>query len=177
MFQVGDAVGGWWAGRKDGDTVVAFPDGFLWGVATSAYQIEGAVGEDGRGPSTWDTFCAEPGRVLNGDTGAVAVDHYHRYRQDVALMRELGVGAYRFSLAWPRIVPTGSGKVNPAGLDFYDRLVDELCAAGIARRPRCTTGTPRSHSRTPAAGSTATRRTGSPSTPPRPASGWPTGCG
>jgi beta-glucosidase len=109
-----------------------FPAGFLWGVATSAYQIEGAVDEDGRGPSTWDTFCAEPGRVYTGETGAVAADHYHRYPEDVALMRDLGIGAYRFSLAWPRIVPTGSGAVNPAGLDFYDRLVDELCAAGIA---------------------------------------------
>jgi beta-glucosidase len=112
--------------------VIAFPPGFLWGVAAAAYQIEGAVDEDGRGPSTWDTFCAEPGRVMNGDSGAVATDHYHRYPEDVALMRDLGVGAYRFSIAWPRIVPTGSGPVNPAGLDFYDRLVDELCAAGIA---------------------------------------------
>jgi beta-glucosidase len=112
--------------------VTTFPDDFLWGVATSAYQIEGAVDEDGRGPSTWDTFCARPGKVLNGDTGAVAVDHYHRYPEDVALMRDLGLGSYRFSIAWPRIVPTGSGPVNAAGLDFYDRLVDELCAAGIA---------------------------------------------
>jgi beta-glucosidase len=112
--------------------VIAFPPGFLWGVAAAAYQIEGAVDEDGRGPSTWDTFCAEPGRVMNGDSGAVATDHYHRYPQDVALMRDLGVGAYRFSIAWPRVFPTGSGPVNPAGLDFYDRLVDELCAAGIA---------------------------------------------
>jgi len=112
--------------------VTTFPDDFLWGVATSAYQIEGAVDEDGRGPSTWDTFCARPGKVLNGDTGAVAVDHYHRYPEDVALMRDLGLGSYRFSIAWPRIVPTGSGLVNAAGLDFYDRLVDELCAAGIA---------------------------------------------
>ena len=110
----------------------SFPASFLWGVATAAYQIEGAVEEDGRGPSTWDTFCATPGKVLGGDTGAVADDHYHRYPEDVALMRELGIGAYRFSIAWPRIVPTGSGPVNPAGLDFYDRLVDELCAAGIA---------------------------------------------
>jgi beta-glucosidase len=109
-----------------------FPAGFLWGVATSSYQIEGAVDEDGRGPSTWDTFCATPGNVLNGDTGTVAADHYHRYPEDVALMRELGLGAYRFSIAWPRIVPAGSGAVNQAGLDFYDRLVDELCAAGIA---------------------------------------------
>ncbi|HET9139628.1 GH1 family beta-glucosidase, partial [Actinophytocola sp.] len=112
--------------------VTTFPDGFLWGVATSAYQIEGATEEDGRGPSTWDTFCATPGKVMNGDTGAVAVDHYHRYREDVALMRELELGAYRFSIAWPRVQPTGSGPANPAGLDFYDRLVDELLAAGIA---------------------------------------------
>ena len=109
-----------------------FPADFLWGVATAAYQIEGAVDEDGRGPSTWDTFCATPGKVLNGDSGAVATDHYHRYPEDVALMRELDIGAYRFSVAWPRVVPAGSGAVNPAGLDFYDRLVDELCAAGIA---------------------------------------------
>src|SRR5689334_22003866 len=101
-----------------------FPADFLWGVATSAYQIEGAVTEGGRGPSTWDTFCAEPGRIFNGDTGEVAANHYHRYPEDIGLMRELGVGAYRFSIAWPRIVPTGSGAVNPAGLDFYDRLVD-----------------------------------------------------
>jgi beta-glucosidase len=112
--------------------VTTFPGNFLWGVAAASYQIEGAVDEDGRGPSTWDTFCATPGKVLNGDTGSVATDHYHRYREDVALMKDLGVGAYRFSIAWPRIVPTGSGPANPAGLDFYDRLVDELLAAGIA---------------------------------------------
>ncbi|MGH3737578.1 MAG: GH1 family beta-glucosidase [Micromonosporaceae bacterium] len=110
----------------------AFPADFVWGVSAAAYQIEGAVGEDGRGPSVWDTFCAQPGRIRNGESGAVATDHYHRYREDVALMRELGVGSYRFSIAWPRVVPTGSGAVNPKGLDFYDRLVDELCAAGIA---------------------------------------------
>ena len=109
-----------------------FPDGFLWGVSSSAYQIEGAVDEDGRGPSIWDGFTALPGTVLGGDTGRTATDHYHRYREDVALMRELGVGAYRFSVAWPRVLPDGAGAVNKAGLDFYDRLVDELCAAGIA---------------------------------------------
>ncbi|GAA4430933.1 GH1 family beta-glucosidase [Actinokineospora soli] len=107
-----------------------FPDGFLWGVASAAYQVEGAVTEDGRGPSVWDTFTARPGAVRGGDTGAVACDHYHRYREDVALLRDLGVGAYRFSVAWPRVVPRGV--VNPAGLDFYDRLVDELRTAGIA---------------------------------------------
>ncbi len=110
------------------------PD-FLWGVSTSAYQIEGAVTEDGRGPSTWDTFCAEPGRILNGDTGAVACDHYHRYAEDVALMRDLGVDVYRFSFSWPRIQPTGSGAANAAGLDFYDRLIDSLLAAGIKPAP------------------------------------------
>ena len=109
-----------------------FPDGFLWGVSSSAYQIEGAVDEGGRGPSTWDTFAAVPGRVLGGDTGRTATDHYHRYREDVGLMAELGVGAYRFSISWPRVFPTGKGEVNPEGMDFYDRLVDELCAKGIA---------------------------------------------
>ncbi|TCO54762.1 GH1 family beta-glucosidase [Actinocrispum wychmicini] len=106
------------------------PD-FVFGVATASYQIEGAVRADGRGPSIWDTFTAQPGKIKNGDTGDVACDHYHRYREDVALMAELGVDAYRFSIAWPRIQPTGSGPANPAGLDFYDRLVDELLGAGI----------------------------------------------
>ncbi len=112
--------------------VPAFPDGFLWGVSSSAYQIEGAVAEDGRGKSTWDIFSAEPGRIVGDQTAAVATDHYHRYREDVGLMDELGVDAYRFSIAWPRVLPDGSGHVNQAGLDFYDRLVDELCAKGIA---------------------------------------------
>ncbi|GLZ40236.1 GH1 family beta-glucosidase [Actinokineospora sp. NBRC 105648] len=107
-----------------------FPPDFRWGVASAAYQVEGAVAEDGRAPSVWDTFCAEPGRVRGGDTGAVATDHYHRYREDVGLLRDLGVGAYRFSISWPRVMP--DGVVNAKGLDFYDRLVDELCAAGIA---------------------------------------------
>ncbi|WP_424186071.1 GH1 family beta-glucosidase [Actinokineospora sp. G85] len=114
------------------DPFPTFPADFLWGVASASYQVEGAVDEDGRGRSVWDTFSAEPGRVVDGDTGAVAADHYHRYAEDVALLRDLGVGAYRFSIAWPRVQPDGSGPVNRAGLDFYDRLVDELCAAGIA---------------------------------------------
>ncbi|MEV7996891.1 GH1 family beta-glucosidase [Streptomyces sp. NPDC086077] len=109
-----------------------FPDGFLFGAATASYQIEGAYDEDGRGPSIWDTFSREPGRVAGGATGDVACDHYHRYREDVALLRELGVDSYRFSVAWPRVQPTGSGPANAAGLDFYDRLVDELLAAGIS---------------------------------------------
>jgi beta-glucosidase len=112
-------------------TLPAFPPGFLWGAATASYQIEGAVGEDGRGPSIWDTFSHTPGAVLNGDTGDVACDHYHRWREDVALLRDLGVGAYRFSVAWPRVQPTGSGAVNQAGLDFYSQLVDGLLEAGI----------------------------------------------
>ncbi|MEV4760802.1 family 1 glycosylhydrolase [Micromonospora sp. NPDC049559] len=108
-----------------------FPAGFTWGVATSAYQIEGATTTDGRGPSIWDTFARAPGRVVDGGTGDVACDHYHRYAEDVELMAGLGVGAYRFSVAWPRVQPAGSGPANPAGLDFYDRLVDALLARDI----------------------------------------------
>jgi len=110
---------------------LAFPADFAWGAATAAYQVEGAVAEEGRGESIWDRFSATEGKVRNGDSGAVACDFYHRYRDDVALMRELGVNAFRLSVAWPRIVPDGSGVANPAGLDFYDRLVDDLLAAGI----------------------------------------------
>jgi beta-glucosidase len=109
-----------------------FPSDFVWGAATASYQIEGAVDADGRGESVWDRFAATPGKVRNGDTGAVACDFYHRYREDVALMRELGLDAFRFSIAWPRVLPDGRGRVNERGLDFYDRLVDELLAAGIA---------------------------------------------
>ena len=111
--------------------MVQFPDQFRWGVATAAYQIEGAANEDGRGESIWDRFCATPGKVLNGDSGLVACDHYHRYQEDVQLMQDLGIKAYRFSIAWPRILPAGRGQVNPSGLDFYDRLVDMLLRAGI----------------------------------------------
>jgi beta-glucosidase len=114
-----------------GEAFPSFPDGFLWGAATAAYQIEGAVTEDGRGPSIWDTFSHTPGRIDGGDTGDTACDHYHRVEQDVALLRDLGVGAYRFSVAWPRVQPDGRGHVNPAGLAFYGRLVDELLDAGI----------------------------------------------
>jgi beta-glucosidase len=109
----------------------SLPAGFVFGVATAAYQIEGAVTEDGRGQSIWDTFSHTPGRVHEGDTGDVACDHYHRYRDDVALMRDLGVDSYRFSIAWPRVLPTGAGATNAAGLDFYSRLVDTLLEAGI----------------------------------------------
>jgi beta-glucosidase len=109
----------------------SFSDSFFWGVATSSYQIEGAWDEDGKGESIWDRFAHEPGNIANGDTGDVANDHYHRYKEDVALMKELGVTAYRFSIAWPRIFPEGEGTPNPAGVDFYSRLVDELLGAGI----------------------------------------------
>ncbi|HEX8869569.1 MAG TPA: GH1 family beta-glucosidase [Lentzea sp.] len=115
--------------------MTTFSPGFLWGAATSSYQIEGAVTEDGRLPSIWDTFCATPGKVDNGDTGDVAADHYHRYREDVGLMAELGLGAYRFSIAWPRVQPRGSGAVNQRGLDFYRRLVDTLLDQGIQPWP------------------------------------------
>ncbi|MCU1231503.1 MAG: beta-glucosidase [Acidobacteria bacterium] len=108
-----------------------FPDGFLWGAATSAYQIEGSPLADGAGPSIWQRFSHTPGMMTNGDTGDVACDHYNRYKEDVALLRELGVGAYRFSISWSRILPEGTGRVNQGGLDFYRRLTDELLAAGI----------------------------------------------
>ena len=108
-----------------------FPPTMTFGVATASYQIEGAVTEDGRVPSIWDTFSAKPGAVVDGDTGSVACDHYHRYPHDVAIMRDLGVDAYRFSLAWPRILPAAGGAPNKAGIAFYDRLLDELLEAGI----------------------------------------------
>ncbi|HEU4347833.1 MAG TPA: GH1 family beta-glucosidase [Actinoplanes sp.] len=108
-----------------------FPRDFIWGAATASYQIEGAAHEDGRGPSIWDTFSRTPGKVFAGHTGDVACDHYHRYHEDVALMAELGLASYRFSVAWPRIQPDGTGPVNVRGLDFYDRLTDELVGQGI----------------------------------------------
>lgn len=108
-----------------------FPAGFTFGIATSAYQIEGATSEDGRGPSIWDTFCREPGRIRDGSSGDVACDHYHRWEADLDLIAALGVNAYRFSVAWPRVQPDGRGPVNAAGLDFYERLTDGLLARGI----------------------------------------------
>ena len=102
---------------------LTFPKGFLWGAATSAYQIEGGWGENGRLPSIWDTFAKTPGKTKNGATGDVACDHYHRWPQDVTLMRDLGLGAYRFSISWPRILPNGRGKINQKGLDFYSQLI------------------------------------------------------
>ncbi len=117
---------------SDVSLVDAFPPAFLWGAATSSYQIEGATREDGRGPSIWDQFSATPGAVYQGHTGDIAADHYHRMQDDVNLMAEMGLGAYRFSIAWPRVLPQGTGQVNARGLDFYDRLVDALLAKGIA---------------------------------------------
>ncbi|MFI6933307.1 GH1 family beta-glucosidase [Streptomyces sp. NPDC050287] len=110
---------------------LSFPPGFIWGAATAAYQVEGAAAEDGRTPSIWDTFSHTPGKVRNGDTGDIAADHYHRYRGDVALMKELGLKAYRFSISWSRVQPTGRGPAVERGLDFYRRLTDELLEAGI----------------------------------------------
>ncbi|HEX7004718.1 MAG TPA: family 1 glycosylhydrolase, partial [Trueperaceae bacterium] len=107
------------------------PSRFIWGVATSAYQIEGAAREDGRGPSIWDTFCRTPGKVAGGASGDTACDHYHLWRDDLDLIASLGVGAYRFSISWPRILPEGRGRVESRGLDFYDRLVDGLLERGI----------------------------------------------
>ena len=114
---------------------MTFPPGFIWGAATASFQIEGAIDEDGRGESVWDRFAATPGRVRNGDSGAIACDFYHRYPEDVQLMKSLGLDAFRFSIAWPRVIPTGRGAVNEKGLDFYDRLVDELLANGIQPFP------------------------------------------
>jgi beta-glucosidase len=110
---------------------MSFPDDFTWGVSAASYQIEGAVREDGKGPSVWDVFCRKPAAVWNGHTGDVACDHYHRYKEDVALMAELGIAAYRLSICWPRVLPEGTGRVNPPGLDFYGSLIDELLDAGI----------------------------------------------
>ncbi|MFF9124027.1 GH1 family beta-glucosidase [Streptomyces sp. NPDC014889] len=111
--------------------LAALPQDFRWGTATSAYQIEGAVAEDGRSPSIWDTFSHTPGKIDNDDHGDTACDHYHRWREDIALMSRLGLNAYRLSIAWPRVMPDGDGPVNPKGLDFYDELIDGLLAAGI----------------------------------------------
>lgn len=108
-----------------------FPEGFVWGAAAASYQVEGAAYEDGKGLSVWDMMCRKPGAIWSGHTGDVACDHYHRYREDVELMKQLGLHAYRLSISWPRVIPAGTGRVNPKGLSFYDKLVDELLAAGI----------------------------------------------
>ncbi len=121
--------------RPPSSPSLEFPEGFFWGAATSAYQIEGAPDADGKGPSIWDTFTHEPGHVVNNETGDVACDHYHRWRDDVDLIGRLGLNAYRFSISWPRVLPQGTGAVNARGLDFYDRLVDALLERGIQPFP------------------------------------------
>src|ERR1700722_12946840 len=113
-----------------------FPKDFAWGVATAAYQVEGAAAEDGKGPSVWDVFCKKKGAIFDGNTGDVACDHYHHFKEDIALMKSLGVRSYRFSVSWPRVLPNGIGASNPKGLDFYSRLLDELHRNGI--EPLCT---------------------------------------
>lgn len=110
---------------------MGFPKDFIWGAATASYQIEGAAYEDGKGLSIWDVFCRRPGAVFEGHTGDVACDHYHRFREDVALMKELGIKAYRFSISWPRILPEGTGRINEKGMKFYEELAEELLQAGI----------------------------------------------
>ena len=117
--------------RSSAKAPITWPAGFLWGASTSSYQIEGAWNEDGRAPSVWDTHCRLKGRVNNEDTGDTACDHYHRFSEDIALMKKIGIAAYRFSIAWPRVLPRGRGVVNEKGMDFYDRLIDGLLKAGI----------------------------------------------
>lgn len=126
------------AGKKkdSGKGGAPFPDDFVWGAATASYQIEGAASEDGKGPSVWDVFCKKKGTIYEGNTGDVACDHYHRYKEDVALIKSLGAKSYRFSVSWPRVLPDGTGAVNSKGVDFYSRLVDELLKNGI--KPMCT---------------------------------------
>ena len=114
---------------------MAFPNNFTWGAATASYQIEGAAQEDGRGPSVWDTFAATPGKVFNGDNGEVACDHYHRVPEDIAIMKDMGIDSYRFSIAWPRLAPQGDARREQRGYDFYSRLIDQLLEAGIKPLP------------------------------------------
>ena len=113
---------------------MSFPKNFVWGTAAASYQIEGAAREDGKGPSVWDMLCRKPGAVWDNDTGDVACDHYHRYAEDVAILRRFRMQAYRLSVSWPRVLPAGVGPRNEAGLAFYDRLIDALLEAGIPRR-------------------------------------------
>src|SRR5580658_8421314 len=126
VSRVSSPVGDHGGSRPGGEQRLAFPKGFLWGAATSAYQIEGAAHEDGRGESIWDRFAKTSGLVKDGSSGDVACDHYHRWAEDIDLMKSFGLAAYRFSIAWPRVFPTGEGTLNERGLDFYSRLVDRL---------------------------------------------------
>src|SRR5476651_1614467 len=144
-----------------------FPPSFTWGVATSAFQIEGGAAVDGKGPSIWDTFSHTPGRVIDGSNGDVACDHYHRYADDVGIMASLNVDAYRFSMAWSRVQPLGKGAWNEAGFDFYRRLLDELDAKGIAAHITLYHWDLPQGCRMTAAGSTATPACISPPTRPK----------
>ena len=150
------------------DGALGFPEGFIWGASTAAYQIEGAVTADGRGPSVWDTFSHTPGKVRGGDTGDVACDSYHRYREDIALIASLGLRSYRFSISWPRVQPGGRGAANQRGLDYYRALLDALASRASRPPPPSTTGTCRRNCRTRGAGRSAPRPSGSPSTPRSP---------
>ena len=123
-------------GAAEDTQTLEFPEGFLWGSATAAYQIEGASSKGGRTPCIWDSFCAVPGKVTNSESGAVACDHYHRFREDVKIMKDLGLPAYRFSVSWSRLLPAGRGEPNPEAVEFYNALIDELIDSGI--RPLCT---------------------------------------
>ena len=143
----------------------SFPEGFLWGSATASYQVEGAVKADGRGTTIWDTFAHTPGKVHAGDTGDVADDYYHRYKQDIALMKSLGLKACRFSIAWSRIFPLGTGAPNLKGLDFYHRMVDASSKPASPPTAPCTTGISPSSSRITAAGRIKTPPKPSPTTP------------
>jgi len=156
-------------------TTLSFPPDFLWGAATAAYQIEGAWNEDGKGESIWDRFSHTPGKIHNGDTGDMACDHYHRWREDVALMKNLGLKAYRFSIAWTRILPAGRGAVNAAGLKFYSDLVDALLEAGITPYVTSTTGICPKPCKTKAAGPTAPPLRLLPNTPKSSPAPWVTG--
>ena len=118
------------------NTKLLFPENFIWGTATSSYQIEGAWNEDGKGESIWDRYSHTPGKILNNDNGDVSIDHYHRFQEDVDLMKGMGLQAYRFSIAWPRILPKGRGEINQKGIDFYSRLVDALQIGRASCRER-----------------------------------------
>ena len=146
---------------------MSFPEKFTWGAAASAYQTEGAWNSDGKGLSVWDMFTRDGSHIWEGHSGRDACDHYHRYPEDVALLKKIGLQAYRFSVSWPRVLPHGEGRANTKGLDFYDRLVDELLAAGIQLGSPCFTGIIPMNSSCAAAGSTRTAPNGLPATPPR----------
>ncbi len=153
---------------------ITFPRDFLWGASSSSYQIEGALDEDGRGSCIWDSFAAA-GKIIDGSNAGVACDHYHRWPEDIALMKAAGFNAYRFSIAWPRVLPSGTGPVNAKGLDFYDRLVDGLLAAGIRPMACLYHWTCRSRWRTGGAGKGARSSSLSPTMPPLSPIVWPTG--